>query len=58
MVGAEGIVEVVDTACTSADLPEDLFAVPSWYLNGRRVSLGNPTFDELLALVGLEPENR
>lgn len=38
-------VEMLDTAVTP--LPENVFAVPTYLLNGRVISLGNPTREEL-----------
>jgi alkyl hydroperoxide reductase subunit AhpF len=37
--------ELLDTATIS--LPDGVFAVPTYVLNGRVISLGNPTRDEL-----------
>ncbi len=37
--------EMLDAAVTP--LPEDVFAVPTYLLNGRVISLGNPTRIEL-----------
>lgn len=38
-------VEMLDTAVTP--LPENVFAVPTYLLNGRVIFLGNPTREEL-----------
>lgn len=29
--------------------PDDVFSVPTWVLNGRIISLGNPSYNELSA---------
>lgn len=34
-----------------ADLPEEVFATPSYLLNGRVISLGNPDKERLFALL-------
>ena len=39
------IVEILDTKDTP--MPEGVFAVPTYLLNGRIISLGNPTRQEL-----------
>ena len=38
-------IEMLDTAVTP--FPENVFAVPTYLLNGRVISLGNPTREEL-----------
>lgn len=38
-------IEMLNVANTP--YPEDIFAVPTYVLNGRIISLGNPTRDEL-----------
>ena len=45
--GESSVIEIVDTSDPGVTLPEDLFAVPSWYVDGTRVSLGNPTEAEI-----------
>lgn len=53
-IGNHVTVTVVDIAEEDKSIPESLFAVPSWYLDGELVSLGNPTVDEILEAVGVE----
>jgi len=43
-------VKVCDTAHTP--LPENVFAVPTYVLDGRILYLGNPTREELLSRLG------
>jgi predicted thioredoxin/glutaredoxin len=45
------IVEVVDISQTESIVPDSVFAVPTYVLDGRVVSLGNPSQDELSALI-------
>jgi len=40
-------VGIVDIGAHGADLPDDVFAVPTYILNGRVISLGNPTSERL-----------
>jgi hypothetical protein len=40
-------VEVNVLNLTSPDKPDEVFAVPTYLINGRIVSLGNPTREEL-----------
>ena len=52
----EVMVEILDTEETA--LPEGVFAVPTYVLNGRIISLGNPTRQDLkkkLELVRIRP---
>jgi hypothetical protein len=44
-------VEVVDLSRTEVDRPDYVFAVPTFVLNGRVLSLGNPRRSRLLAAV-------
>lgn len=47
----------VEVLAVGESLPEDVFAVPTYLLNGRVIFLGNPTRDELsrkLAAASLE----
>ncbi|MCP5096794.1 MAG: hypothetical protein GY943_14680 [Chloroflexi bacterium] len=48
-------VEVLDM--TDGEQPDDVFAVPTYRLNGRIVSLGNPTRVELYEKLELEQAN-
>jgi hypothetical protein len=51
------LVELVDVETTRAPLPESVFSVPTYILNGRIVSLGNPGarfVEELRALIERE----
>jgi len=41
-------VEVAVLDMMSAEKPDDVFAVPTYLINGRIVSLGNPTREELM----------
>lgn len=45
------VVRVVDVAEAGAEVPESLVAVPTYMLDGRVVSLGNPLVDDLAALI-------
>ena len=47
------MVEVVDISQTERVLPDSVFAVPTYILDGRVVSLGNPSQVELSALIEL-----
>lgn len=42
-------IDVVDISVSDANVPPDLFAVPTWYVNGEQFSLGNPTFEQVRA---------
>lgn len=42
-----GQIQVVDTSVDQSNLPSDLFAAPSWYVDGVLFSLGNPTIEQL-----------
>jgi hypothetical protein len=53
-------VEVIDISNTERDVPEAVFAVPTYILDGDVISLGNPSGEELrarldLALAAREP---
>jgi hypothetical protein len=48
----EVVIEVLDL--TNSEHPEDVFAVPTYRLNGRIVSLGNPTRTELYQMLESE----
>jgi hypothetical protein len=41
--------EVVDVADPSSERPEDVFAVPTFMLDGRVLSLGNPRRSKLVS---------
>lgn len=41
--------EVVDVADPSSERPEDVFAVPTFVLDGRVLSLGNPRRSKLVS---------
>jgi hypothetical protein len=45
------IVEVIDVGDVESAVPEDVFAVPTYVLNGKVVSLGNPSESDLSELV-------
>ena len=45
------IVEVIDISDGEREVPEDVFAVPTYVLNGKVVSLGNPSESDLSELV-------
>ena len=47
------IVEIVDVDTTQESLPEMVFSVPTYTLNGRVVSLGNPDAQFVLELRAL-----
>ncbi len=40
-------VRVIDLSADSSELPVDLIAIPSWYVNGKLISLGNPSIEQL-----------
>ncbi len=42
------VIEVDETQ----PLPDEIIAVPTFILQGQVISMGNPTFDQLIALVG------
>jgi len=44
-------VEVIDIAKTQAVVPEKVFAIPTFMLNERIISLGNPYLREISRLV-------
>jgi hypothetical protein len=37
-----------------AEIPESLFALPTWYTGGQIWKLGNPSWDELTAILSAE----
>ena len=43
-------VAMVDVARAGDSLPDSVFAVPTYLLDGQMVSLGNPAVDELASL--------
>jgi hypothetical protein len=45
------IVEVIDVGDVEGEIPDDVFAVPTYVLNGKVVSLGNPSESDLSDLV-------
>lgn len=47
-------VQVIDLNGADVDKPDEVFATPTYMLNGRVVSLGNPSFAALRALVEAE----
>lgn len=44
-------VEIVDLDARPASRPPNVFAVPSYLLDGRLVSLGNPRVEDLIAVL-------
>ena len=40
-------VDVVDISDTGREVPEAVFAVPTYMLDGQVISLGNPSYEEL-----------
>ena len=40
-------VDVVDISSSDREVPEAVFAVPTYMLNGIVISLGNPSYEEL-----------
>ena len=48
-------VRVVDLSCPGAIRPAEVFAVPTYVLNGRVISLGNPDQEDLLAQLDQDP---
>lgn len=40
-------VGIVDVDAAGVSIPDDVFAVPTYKLNGRIISLGNPTSEHL-----------
>ena len=42
------IVEVIDVGVYPERVPDNVFAIPTFMLNDRIISLGNPTFDEVV----------
>ena len=44
-------VDMIDISDTEREVPEDVFAVPTYVLNGRVVSLGNPSPEDLAAKI-------
>jgi hypothetical protein len=51
-MGVTDLVEVIDLSDDDAEAPADLFAVPTWYVDGVRFSLGNPDEEELFERLG------
>lgn len=45
------VVDVIDLSEPNARRPESVFAVPTYILDGDVISLGNPTVDQLRALM-------
>ncbi|HEU0073778.1 MAG TPA: thioredoxin family protein [Dehalococcoidia bacterium] len=45
------IVEVVDISETERSVPDSVFAVPTYVLDGKVVSLGNPSPTELTSMI-------
>ena len=45
-------VQVIDMSTTEEVIPEDVFATPTYLLNDRVVSLGNPGPDDILRWFG------
>ena len=41
------VVEVIDLACPQAPVPDSVFAVPTYFLDGRLWSLGNPSVQQI-----------
>ncbi|MFN8663160.1 MAG: thioredoxin family protein [Thermomicrobiales bacterium] len=48
-------VRVVDLSSPHAIRPAEVFAIPTYVLDGRVISLGNPDKADLLAHLGLDP---
>ena len=44
-------ITLVDIGETSEDVPESVFAVPTYQLDGKTVFLGNPAVEELATLL-------
>lgn len=42
-------IEIMELDGENAANPDDVFSVPTWVLNGKIISLGNPSFNELFA---------
>lgn len=42
-------VEIMELDGENAANPDDVFSVPTWVLDGKVISLGNPSYDELSA---------
>ena len=40
-------VDVVDISDSAREVPDAIFAVPTYMLNGTVISLGNPSYEEL-----------
>ena len=51
-------VRVIDLASSDEEAPEVVFAVPTFLLNGRVVSLGNPDLEDLCEKVAAERGSR
>ncbi len=45
------VVEVIDITETARAVPDSVFAVPTYVLDGKVVSLGNPSEEELTAMI-------
>lgn len=45
-------VRIFDLARPNIKRPSNVFAVPTYLLNGKRLSLGNPNLEDLLATLG------
>ena len=48
-------IEVVDLQDASADVPPFVFASPTYVLNGKVISLGNPTLTQMQAAIESVP---
>jgi hypothetical protein len=44
-------VQLIDLEQPDVDIPDEVFATPTYMLKGRVVSLGNPRFEELVLLI-------
>jgi hypothetical protein len=51
---SEVTVEVIDLNGAEVEQPDEIFAIPTYVLNGRVVSLGNPKPEKLRELIEAE----
>jgi Thioredoxin domain len=51
-------ITLVDVAEAGDGLPESVFAVPTYLLDGQLISLGNPAVDELASLIERKAERQ
>lgn len=50
-LGESVTVDIIDLSMPDVIRPETVFAVPTYVLNGQRISLGNPSGDQLIATI-------